>query len=213
MSNDNKLDPIQSGQIIQLLAEHMQSRKDLAIFPSMLMAHLGDLLPESMLPIPKRIAIQACSEACSYYRGLGDQEKVSNIESIETIIELNYLPNKEFKNKLSSAIKDIEEILKNKNMNELHTEAKRSIDFANNILNDQSSLRMPDKLNTKTLNMYLHIYYKDAVRTALQEGFVSPALLQRKLQISYQLSSKIIQKMERDGIIGQADGAKPRRLL
>ena len=39
---------------------------------------------------------------------------------------------------------------------------------------------------------------------------VSAALLQRDLKISYAKSSEILERMELEGLIGPADGAKPR---
>lgn len=39
---------------------------------------------------------------------------------------------------------------------------------------------------------------------------VSAALLQRDLKISYAKSAEILERMELEGLIGPADGAKPR---
>ncbi len=39
---------------------------------------------------------------------------------------------------------------------------------------------------------------------------VSAALLQRDLKISYEKSAEILERMELEGLIGPADGAKPR---
>lgn len=38
----------------------------------------------------------------------------------------------------------------------------------------------------------------------------SAALLQRDLKISYSKSAQILERMEQEGLVGPADGAKPR---
>ncbi len=40
----------------------------------------------------------------------------------------------------------------------------------------------------------------------------SAALLQRDLKISYAKSAEILDKLEAEGLIGSADGAKPRKV-
>jgi len=41
----------------------------------------------------------------------------------------------------------------------------------------------------------------------------STSLLQRRLRIGYGRAAHLIDRMERDGIVGPADGSKPREIL
>lgn len=55
--------------------------------------------------------------------------------------------------------------------------------------------------------------FKDAVGVVAQAGKASTSLLQRKLRIGYGRASRLMDIMEERGIIGPADGAKPRQVL
>lgn len=55
--------------------------------------------------------------------------------------------------------------------------------------------------------------FGEAVRVVYQYGKASASLLQRRLSIGYSRAAKIIDQMEEAGIIGRADGAKPREIL
>ncbi len=55
--------------------------------------------------------------------------------------------------------------------------------------------------------------FEDAVRLVVEFGKASTSLLQRRLRIGYGRAAHLIDLMERDGIVGAADGPKPRELL
>jgi len=55
--------------------------------------------------------------------------------------------------------------------------------------------------------------FNDAVRLVVEFGKASTSLLQRRLRIGYGRAAHLIDLMERDGIVGAADGPKPRELL
>src|SRR5215468_3317442 len=55
--------------------------------------------------------------------------------------------------------------------------------------------------------------FEDAVRLVLDFGKASTSLLQRRLRIGYGRAAHLIDLMERDGIVGAADGPKPREVL
>ena len=55
--------------------------------------------------------------------------------------------------------------------------------------------------------------YNDAVRLVVEFGKASTSLLQRRLRIGYGRAAHLIDMMERDGIVGAADGPKPREVL
>lgn len=55
--------------------------------------------------------------------------------------------------------------------------------------------------------------YKDAVRVVIESGKASASLLQRRLRVGYARAARLIETMEEQGIIGPADGARPRDVL
>ncbi len=55
--------------------------------------------------------------------------------------------------------------------------------------------------------------YQDAVRVVLEMGRASTSALQRRLRIGYGRAARLIDIMEKDGIVGPADGSKAREVL
>jgi S-DNA-T family DNA segregation ATPase FtsK/SpoIIIE len=55
--------------------------------------------------------------------------------------------------------------------------------------------------------------YQDAVRVVCEMGRASTSTLQRRLRIGYGRAARLIDIMEKDGIVGPADGAKAREVL
>jgi S-DNA-T family DNA segregation ATPase FtsK/SpoIIIE len=55
--------------------------------------------------------------------------------------------------------------------------------------------------------------YQDAVKLVIEFGKASTSLLQRRLRIGYGRAAHLIDLMEQDGIVGAADGPKPREVL
>ncbi|MBA3757852.1 DNA translocase FtsK [Candidatus Saccharibacteria bacterium] len=55
--------------------------------------------------------------------------------------------------------------------------------------------------------------WKEAVEVVIASGKASTSLLQRKLRLGYGRASRLMDMMEEQGIIGPADGAKPRQVL
>ncbi len=55
--------------------------------------------------------------------------------------------------------------------------------------------------------------YEDAVRVVLEMGKASTSTLQRRLRLGYGRAARILDVMQRDGIIGPPDGSKPREVL
>jgi S-DNA-T family DNA segregation ATPase FtsK/SpoIIIE len=55
--------------------------------------------------------------------------------------------------------------------------------------------------------------YQDAVRVVLEMGKASTSTLQRRLRLGYGRAARILDMMQRDGIIGPPDGSKPREVL
>ncbi len=55
--------------------------------------------------------------------------------------------------------------------------------------------------------------FEDAIRLVLEFGKASTSLLQRRMRIGYGRAAHLIDMMERDGIVGPADGSRPREIL
>ena len=55
--------------------------------------------------------------------------------------------------------------------------------------------------------------FRDAVGVVIENHKASTSLLQRRLRIGYGRAARLIEQMEDQGIIGQADGSRPREVL
>jgi len=55
--------------------------------------------------------------------------------------------------------------------------------------------------------------YDEAVRFAVERGKVSVSLVQRRFRVGYNRAARIVEWMERDGIVAPADGVKPREVI
>jgi S-DNA-T family DNA segregation ATPase FtsK/SpoIIIE len=54
---------------------------------------------------------------------------------------------------------------------------------------------------------------EEAVKLVVESGRVSTSLLQRRLGIGYPRASRLMDQLEEEGVIGPADGSKPRAVL
>ena len=55
--------------------------------------------------------------------------------------------------------------------------------------------------------------YAEAKRTVIEAGKASTSYLQRKLGVGYARAAKLIDMLEERGVVGPADGAKPRDII
>ncbi|MEN3183541.1 MAG: DNA translocase FtsK 4TM domain-containing protein [Atribacterota bacterium] len=55
--------------------------------------------------------------------------------------------------------------------------------------------------------------YEEAVRIVLETGKASTSLLQRRLRIGFNRAARLIERMEREGIVGPYEGSKPRKVI
>jgi DNA segregation ATPase FtsK/SpoIIIE, S-DNA-T family len=55
--------------------------------------------------------------------------------------------------------------------------------------------------------------WRDAVQVVIEGRKASTSLLQRRLRVGYARAARLIESMEEQGIIGQADGSRPREVL
>jgi S-DNA-T family DNA segregation ATPase FtsK/SpoIIIE len=55
--------------------------------------------------------------------------------------------------------------------------------------------------------------FAEAVRTVCEYDRASASLLQRRLRIGYARAARLLDELEERGIVGSADGARPRDVL
>ena len=55
--------------------------------------------------------------------------------------------------------------------------------------------------------------YDDAVALVTKTRQASISMIQRHLRIGYNRAARIIETMEKEGVVGPADGVKPREVL
>ncbi len=55
--------------------------------------------------------------------------------------------------------------------------------------------------------------YEEAVRVVVETGKASTSLLQRRLRIGFNRAARLIERMEREGIVGPYEGSKPRKVM
>ena len=55
--------------------------------------------------------------------------------------------------------------------------------------------------------------YEEAKLAVIQQGKASTSFMQRKLGIGYARAARLIDALEKKGVIGPGDGAKPREVL
>lgn len=55
--------------------------------------------------------------------------------------------------------------------------------------------------------------YAEAVEFVMGQGRASISLIQRRFRIGFNRAARYVEQMEQDGIIGPADGSKPRSVI
>jgi len=55
--------------------------------------------------------------------------------------------------------------------------------------------------------------YDQALNVVVEKGQASTSMIQRVFRIGYNRAARILEMMEREGVVGPADGAKPRQIL
>jgi S-DNA-T family DNA segregation ATPase FtsK/SpoIIIE len=56
-------------------------------------------------------------------------------------------------------------------------------------------------------------YYDEILDIALEKGQISTSMIQRHLKLGYNRACTLMEQLERNGIVGPADGAKPRKVV
>ena len=55
--------------------------------------------------------------------------------------------------------------------------------------------------------------YDQAVRLVCETRMASVSMIQRRLRIGFNRAARMVERMERDGIVGAPNGSKPREVL
>lgn len=55
--------------------------------------------------------------------------------------------------------------------------------------------------------------FEQTVRMVSQHDFASASLLQRRLQIGFNRAARLLEQLEEAGVVGAAEGSKPREVL
>jgi S-DNA-T family DNA segregation ATPase FtsK/SpoIIIE len=54
--------------------------------------------------------------------------------------------------------------------------------------------------------------YDEAVRIVTETGQASISMIQRRLRVGYNRAARMVEQMEREGLVMPADGARPREV-
>ena len=75
------------------------------------------------------------------------------------------------------------------------------------------SMQKPGTVNVDGVSSDMDDLFKEAVRIVCQYERASASLLQRRLSVGYARAARIVDQLESSGVIGPADGSKPREVL
>ena len=78
---------------------------------------------------------------------------------------------------------------------------------------DEAVVEAPSNAGDGDAEMDVDERYDDAVALVTRTRQASISMVQRHLRIGYNRAARIIEMMEREGVVGPADGAKPREVL
>ncbi len=55
--------------------------------------------------------------------------------------------------------------------------------------------------------------YQQALEVVTESGSASASMIQRRLRVGYNRAANLVEEMEKNGIVGPAQGSKPRKVL
>ena len=78
---------------------------------------------------------------------------------------------------------------------------------------DKTVIKAPEKEKSDSETQEYDERYDDAVALITKTGTASISMIQRHLRVGYNRAARIIEVMEKEGIVGPSDGVKPREVL
>ncbi len=78
---------------------------------------------------------------------------------------------------------------------------------------DESILHDVPELTSNSVEGDQDELYDQAVHLVSKNGQASISMVQRRLRIGYNRAARLIERMEHEGVVGPADGSKPRRVM
>lgn len=78
---------------------------------------------------------------------------------------------------------------------------------------DQTVIKAPEKEEGLSATEEYDERYDDAVALITKTGQASISMIQRHLRVGYNRAARIIEVMEKEGLVGPSDGVKPREVL
>jgi S-DNA-T family DNA segregation ATPase FtsK/SpoIIIE len=119
-------------------------------------------------------------------------------------------------------VKRVVDFIKTQKFEKIEDSLEDEIDIAETPVRDRegngevvTSYAGGDKLDFADVSSSDHEdpLYEEAKKIILQAGKASSSLLQRRLRVGYSRAARLVDMLEEHGIIGPADGAKPREVL
>ncbi len=81
-------------------------------------------------------------------------------------------------------------------------------EYETNLLVQMEEEKIDDSLDEEVDELY-----DEAVKLVIKTGQASVSMLQRRLRIGYNRAARMIERMEKEGIVGPSDGVRPRPVL
>ena len=95
-----------------------------------------------------------------------------------------------------------------------HLKSKKTVDYNDQIISQPVASATSLSKNLVSVNgEEKDIMFEDAIKLIQQSGKASASLLQRRLKLGYARAARVLDQLERAGIVGPVNGAKPRDIL
>lgn len=91
-------------------------------------------------------------------------------------------------------------------------EVKRLTEYLSQFPRPEMNISLPSESEEKEFE-YDDELFPEAVRIAVDRQFASVSMMQRKFHIGYARAGRLVEMMERAGIVEQTEGSKPRKVL